>query len=74
MTNIMASLLVDLHPSKFKLTVYHDGNFVFIPSTVSGYCLLQMFLKIVVGGSTSLQRDAAYDRRISTFDIAFHGL
>ena len=35
MTDIKASLFVDIHPSKAKLTLYCDGNNFLIASTVS---------------------------------------
>ena len=72
MTDIMANLFVDVHPSKAKLTLFRDGNFFLIASTVSAYSVRQMLLRVVADGSTKSSRDALYDCRSSTFDIAFH--
>jgi len=74
MTDVMASLLVDVHPSKAKLRLLSDGNCFLIASTVSAYSLQQMLLRVEADGSTKSSRNALYDRCSSGFDIAFHGI
>jgi hypothetical protein len=74
MTDVMASLLVDVQPSRAKLTLFRIGNCFLIVSTVSAYSLLQMLLRVVVDGRTRSSHNALYDRRSSRFDIAFHGI
>jgi len=74
MTEVVASLLVDVQPSKAKLTLFRIGNCFLIASTVSAYSLQQMILRVVADGRTRSSCNALYDRRSSTFDGAFHGL
>jgi len=74
MTDVMASLCGDVHPSKAILMFSCDGNFFVIASTVSGYSLLQMLLRVVAEGSSRSSRNALYDRTSSRFDLAFHGM
>jgi len=74
MTDVMASLLVDVHPFKAKLTLFCDGNRFLIASTVSAYSLRQMLLRVVADRSTSSLRNALYDGRSSRFDIALQGI
>jgi len=74
MTDVMAGLIVDIHPSKAELTLFHDRNWLLIASTVSAYSLRQMLLRVIADGSTRSSRDALSDHRSSTFDIAFDGL
>jgi len=42
MTDVMASFFIDVHPSKAKLTLFHDGNYFLIAYTVSAYSLWQI--------------------------------
>jgi len=74
MTDVMASLLVDVHLSKAKLTLFREGNCFLIAFKVSVCSLWQMLLRIVADGSTSSLRNALYDRRSSRFDKAFQGI
>jgi len=74
MTNIIASLFSNVHPSKAKLTMFGDGNCFLIGSTVSAYFLRQMLVGLKADGSTRLSRNALYDRRSSRYDIASHGI
>jgi hypothetical protein len=74
MTEIMASLFVDVYPSKAKLTLFRIGNCLLIASTVSAYCLREMLLKVVADDGTRSLRNALYDRHSSSFDIAFSGI
>jgi len=71
MTDVMASLFVDVHPSKAKLTLFRIGNCFLIASTVSAYSLRQMLLRVVADGRARSSRNAVYDHRSSRFDIAF---
>jgi len=69
----MACLFVDVHPSKAKLTLFHDGNCFLIASIVNAYTLQQMLLKVVADGSTWSLHNASFDRGCARFNIAFHG-
>jgi len=73
MTNVMANLFVDVHPSKAKLTLFLDGYYFLIAFTVSEYSLRQMLIRVLADSRTRSLRSALYDRRSSRFDIAFHG-
>jgi len=74
MTDVMASLFVDVYPSKGKLTLFHNGNCFLIASTVSAYSLWQMLLRVVADGRTRLSRNALHIRCSTRFDIVFHGI
>jgi len=74
MTDVIANVFVEVHPSKAKLTLFLVGNCILIASTVSEYSLRQMLLKVLADGSTSSLRNALYDHRSSRFDIGFHGI
>jgi len=74
MTEVLASLFVDERPSKAKVTEFRDANCFLIASTVGTYGLRQMLKKLVVDASNRSSDNALYDRRSSTFDIAFHGI
>jgi len=74
MTDVMANLFVDVHPSKAKLTLFRIGSCFLISSTVSGNSLRQMLLRVVADGSSMSSRNALYDRRSSRFHIVFHGI
>jgi len=71
MTEVMASLFVDIHLSKAKLTLSQDGNCFLIASMVSEDSLRQMLLMVMAGGSTRLLCNAIYDCHSSKFTIAF---
>jgi hypothetical protein len=51
MTDVIANLIVDVHPTKAKLTLFRTGNCFIIASTVSAYSLRQMLLTVVADGS-----------------------
>ena len=74
MSDVMANLFVDVHPSKAKLTLFHSGNCFLIAFTVSAYSLRQMLLRVIVDGSTRSSHNALYDRHSSRFDIGFNGI
>jgi len=74
MTDVIASLFIDVYPSKHKVTLFRIGNYFLIVSTVSAYSLRQMLLRVVVDGRTRSSRNDLYDRRSSRIDRAFHGL
>ena len=74
MTDVMASLLVDVHLSKAKLAVFCDGNCFLIASTVGAYSLRQMLLRAAAHSTTGSSHNALYDGCRSTFDITFHGI
>jgi len=74
MTDVMASLFVEVHLSKAELTLFRNGNCFFMASTVSAYSLRQMLSRVVANGRTKSLCNALFDRRSSRFDIAFHGM
>jgi len=74
MTDVMAILFVDVHPSKAKLTLFHIGNCLLIASTGSAYSLRQMLLRVLADGRTRSSCNALYDHRCTRFDILFHGI
>jgi hypothetical protein len=61
MTNVMAKLFIDVHPSNAQPTVFLDGTCFLIASTVSGYSLQQMLLAIRADGSTNTLYNILYD-------------
>jgi len=70
----MASLFVDVHPSKAKQTLFRIRNCFLIASTVSAYSIQQMLLRVVADGRTRSSRNAFNNRGNSRFDIVFHGI
>jgi len=74
MTEVMASLFVEVHPSKAKQTLFRNGNYFLIASTVSAYSLRQMLIWVVADGRTRSACNALYDCRNSGFDVAFQGM
>jgi hypothetical protein len=74
MTDIMASLLVDVHPSKAKVTLFRIGNCFLIAFTIRAYSLWQMVLRVLVDGRTRSSRNALYNRYSSRFEIVFPGI
>jgi len=74
MTDVIANLSVDVHPSKAKLTSFVDGNCFLIASTVRVYSLRQILLRVLADGNTNSLRNALCDSRSSKFDIALHGI
>jgi hypothetical protein len=74
MTDVMASMFVDIHPFIAKLTLFCNANCVIIASTVSAYSFQQMLLRVVADGRTWSSRNALYDHRSGRLDIAFHGI
>jgi hypothetical protein len=62
MTDIIANLFVDVHPSKAKLTLFLDGNCFLIASTASLDSLGQILLRVLADGNTNWLRNALYDR------------
>jgi len=74
MTDVIANLFVDVHPSKAKLTLFLHGNCFLIPSTVSVYSLQRRLVRVLADGNTNRLGNAWYDRHNFMFDIAFHGI
>ena len=74
MTDVMASLFVDVHPSKAKLTLFCIGHCFLIACTVSADALWQMLLRVVADHRTWSSDNALYDHHSSRFDIAFNGI
>jgi len=52
MTDIMASLIVNVHAYKATQTSFRDGKWFLNASMVSAYPLRQMLLSVVADGST----------------------
>jgi hypothetical protein len=74
MTVVMGSAFINVHPSKAKANLFHDGNCFVIASTVSAYSLQSVLVRVLVDGSTRSVDIALYDHCSSRFHIAFHGL
>jgi len=74
MTDVMAILIVDVHPSKAKLTLFLDGDCFLIASTVSAYSIPGMMVTGLAVSTTHSLQNALYDCRSSMFDIAYHGI
>jgi hypothetical protein len=74
MTDLIASLFVDVHPLKAKLTLFLDGKCFLIVSTVSVYSLRQILLRVLADGNTNSFRNVLYDCCSSRFDVGFHGI
>jgi len=74
MTDVMADLFVEVHPSKAKLSLFRNGSWFFIVSTVGAYSLRQMLLRVVTDGRTRTSFNALDDRGSWKFVIAFHGM
>jgi len=74
MTEVMASLFVEVRPCKATLRLIHDGNFLIIASTAGAYSLQLMLQRVVADGITRSSLEALYDSRSFKFDIALHGL
>jgi len=74
MTDVIANLFVDVHPSKAKPTLFVDGNCFLIASTVSVHSLRQILLRVRADGNTNSLHNTLNDRRSSRFDSAFYGI
>lgn len=70
----MANVFTDVHLFKAKLHLYLDGNCFLIASTVSGYFLRQILLRVLADGSTSLLHNALHDPYSSWLAIVFDRL
>jgi hypothetical protein len=73
-TDVIASLLIDLHPSKAKLTLLHHGNCFLIASIVNEFSLWQMGLRVEADGTTRSLCDALYHHQNYRFDMLFDGI
>jgi len=74
MTNVMDSMVIEVHPSKGKLTFFCNGYCFPIASTVSAYSLRQMLLRVVADDRTRSSCNALFDHCSSRSDIAFDGM
>jgi len=74
MTDSMANLFVDVHPSKPRLTFFLDGNCFSMASNVSVFSIRQMLQRVMADGSTWSLCIALHDCRSSRFDITSHGI
>jgi len=74
MTDVIANLFVDVHPSKAKLSLFLDGSCFLIASTVGMYSLRQILLRVLADGNTNVLCNALYDHRSLRLDITFHGI
>jgi hypothetical protein len=73
MTDVMANLIVDVHPSNAKLTLFLDGNYFLSASTLSEYSLLEMVEPVLAEGTTSSVHTPSIDCCKSWFAIPLHG-
>jgi hypothetical protein len=74
MSDVIANLFIDVHLSKAKLTLFLDGNYILIASTVSEYTLRQIVLMVQADGYTKSLGNALYEQFNSRFDIAFQAI
>jgi len=74
MPNVIANSFVDVHLSKAKLTLFLDGNCFLIATTVSVYSIRQILIRVLAYGNSKSLRNALYDYRSPSIDIAFHGI
>ena len=72
MTNVMASLSVDVNSSKANETLFRDGNCFSISSNITAYSLRQMLRWVIADAHTGSTSYGLYDHRSSRFGIAFH--
>ena len=61
MTDVIASLFVDVHLSEAELSSFCDANCSLVASTVSSYYLRQTVLRVVADGTTKSSRKALFD-------------
>jgi hypothetical protein len=73
-TDVMANLFVDVHPSKPKLTSFLDSNCFLVASTISEYSFQQMLLSVLADGRTNSLGNASYDCCGRSNDITVHGI
>jgi len=74
MTDVIATLFIDGHLSKAKLTLFLDGNCFLIASTVSVYSIWKMLLRVLADASINSHSNGLHDHYSSRFDIGFHGI
>jgi hypothetical protein len=74
MTDVIASLFVDVHPFKAKLPLFLDSKCLLIASTVSVYSLRQIVLRVLADGNTDSLHKVLYDCCSLGVDIVFHGI
>jgi hypothetical protein len=74
MTDVIADLFVDGHPSKAERTLFVDANCILIASTVSEHSFRQIMRRVLADGNINSIRNALYDCQSSRIDIAFYGL
>jgi len=70
MTEDMARLFVDVHPSSTELTLYPHGNSFLIALMVIEYSIQYMLRWVVAEGSTRSLHNALYDHRSLRCEIA----
>ena len=74
MSDVIANLFVNVHPSNATLTLFLDSNCFLVASTVSMYSLWQILLRVLGDSNTNSLCNAFYDRCRVRFDILFHGV
>jgi len=74
MTDVVASVFVDVYQSHAQLTLFDDGNCFLITSTVRGFSFQQMSLMVAMDGSAWSILTALYDHGSLRFDILLHGI
>jgi hypothetical protein len=70
----MASLFVDVHPSKAKLTLFSLGNCFLIASAIKAYSFYQMLLRADADSTATSPRNVLYDCCSSRFDIVLRAI
>jgi len=74
MADFMASVFIDVHPFKAKVSLFRNSNCFLVSSIVSAYTLRQMALRLVADWGTRSSRNAFYTRCSSRYDIMFYGM
>ena len=74
MTKVIASLIVDINPSKAQLAFFCVPICFWIALTVSVYSLDQMLLSMLPDGNSSLLRNALIECPCSRYVIVFQGI
>jgi hypothetical protein len=74
MTDTIASLFIDVHPSRATLTLCFVGNCFLIALMIKEYSLWQILLRVLVEGKIRSVRKALNDCRSERFDTTFQGI
>jgi hypothetical protein len=74
MPDVMASVFIDVHPSKAQLTLFRTGNCFLVTYTVSANSRQHMLLRVIADSRTRSSGNAVYNCQSSRFDIALRAV